>query len=199
MFFAEEEGERNAEKEDDKEEKFRVSAAVIEKELLRMGFLDPSLGVREERSLRDPMLTILYDPLKEVQLDEGATTTTVIDSLLASAHAEMIRAYGDIYTEFAFVQQTMETLMQSTDTAAKLMVVLCLIAIDEGLQNQLLTMYPMDGGPEARRLPEFVRVIKAQMEEIFNTAYINVPRPSRYNVETLMARFLVTCATKYPG
>lgn len=60
-------------------------------------------------------------------------------------------------------------------------------------------MYPMDGGKEVNRLPEYIAQIKAQMEETLNTAYINVPRPSRYNVDTLLRNFLETIAVNSPG
>ena len=203
---------------DNNDSDMHLSVVEMEQQLRESGFLDPTLGVREERGLRDPMLTILFDPAKEVTMDDGETVT-VIDSLLMTAHTEMQRAYGDIYNNFDMIQNTMETLIHSRDTYAKLMVFLCLLAIDEvldvvvvaaamfladacarkGLQNQLLILYPMDGGPEARRLPKFIATIKAQMDEAFNTAYINVPRPSRYNVDVLMQNFLETCAVEYPG
>lgn len=176
--------------------------AALEHLLREIGFLDPTLGVRERQCLRDPMLTILYRPTKEVELPaegEGVRTTTVIDELLRAAHEEFQQSLGDMYTESDLVQETMDTLMRSKDTPAKQMMLLCMLAIDEGLQQQLACHYPADDGPEVKRLDVFIPVIKAQMEETFNVAYVNVPRPSIYNVETLLVRFLVACAQGYPG
>lgn len=124
---------------DNNDSDMHLSVVEMEQQLRESGFLDPTLGVREERGLRDPMLTILFDPAKEVTMDDGETVT-VIDSLLMTAHTEMQRAYGDIYNNFDMIQNTMETLIHSRDTYAKLMVFLCLLAIDEVLDVVVVAM-----------------------------------------------------------
>jgi hypothetical protein len=176
----------------------------LERELKRIGILDPSTGIKEKRGLRDPMLTILFNPLAKVTVPSREdpsveVETTVIDELLLSAHEECERAYGNIYTDFVLIQETMQTLLHSKDTPAKQMTLLCLLAIEEGLQRQLACHYPADGGPEVQRLDDFIPLIKIKMEDTLNIAYVNVPRPSVYNVGNLLREFLVACAEGYPG
>jgi len=168
----------------------------IEEELRGMGFLDPSMGVREAQSTRDPIYAILYNAEKEITLPDGSKTT-IIDELLRSAHNEFARTCGDTYTDMCSIQETMQTLLLSRDTLAKKIVLLCMIALDEGLQFQLQTMYPQDGGHEVERLPGFVKVINDQMTETFNTAYVNVPYPNIYNVDVLSEKFILACSQSY--
>lgn len=108
----------------------------IESLLKQNGFLDPTAGIRERRHLRDPFLTILFDPEKMVTMEDEVTgqpyTISVIDSLLDAAHEQMKRAYGDIYNNFVLIQETMNVLLRSSDTPAKQFVLLCLIALDKG-------------------------------------------------------------------
>jgi len=164
--------------------------------LKRTRFLDPGLGVREIQQSRDPMLIVLYNPNKSITLPDG-TRTTVIDDLLDSADEQCARAYGRLYSDFELIQYNKRVLRASKDTHAKQVYYLCVMAIDEGLQDQFRSLYPQ--GDEVRRLDPFIKAIKAQMDETLNTAYVNVPRPSVYNVDTLTANFLTACAWAYPG
>jgi hypothetical protein len=182
----------------------KLDVEAVERDLRSIGILDPTLGIKEKQYLRDPMLTILFNPLAKVTLPsrEDPTQeveTTVIDELLRSAFEECARTYGETFTEFALIQETAALLMRSSDTPAKQMTLLCLIAIEEGLQRQLACHYPADGGPEVKRLDEFIPIIKTKMEDTLNIAYVNVPRPNVYNVEKLLKEFLVACAEGYPG
>jgi len=170
----------------------------LEAYLQRINFLDPSLGVREQQQKRDPMLIVLYDPCKRVMLPDG-TETTIIDDLLRSGHEQFKRAYGSMYSDFEMIQYTMEVLIASGDVHAKQMAFLCMLAVDQGFCDQFQQSYPKDGGPEAARLAPFVLEIKKQMDETLNTAYHNVPRPSKYNVDGLLRTFLLRCAEAYPG
>lgn len=166
--------------------------------LKRIGFLDASLGVREMQQSRDPMLIILYNPNKPLVLADG-TRTTVINDLLDSAHALCSETYGDLYDDFELIQCNRQALRASKDTHAKQVYYLCLLAINPGLQDQLRTLYPRDGGREVNRLDAFVKVIKSQIDQTLNTAYVNVPRPSVYNIDRMVANFLTACAWAYPG
>lgn len=182
-----------------------VPAAEIEAELIRNGMLSPLLWyIRSLQFERDPMLTILYDPGKIISMPspddpQEIIQTTVIDELLRSAHEECKRNYGDLYLQFEFIQATMTDLMASTDTHAKQMTLLCLIAIEKGLQTQLACHYPSDGGPEIHRLPQFIADIKTAMNDTLNTAFVNVPRPTPYNVDNLILVFLAKLSDDYPA
>jgi hypothetical protein len=182
----------------------RLDVAAIERDLRLMGVLDSTLGIKEKQCLRDPMLTILFRPLTKVTLpsreDPGnLEETTVIDELLRSALDECSRAYGETFDDFVMIQETANALLMSKDTPAKQMTLLVLLAIEEGLQQQLACHYPTDGGREIRRLEPFIKLIKIAMEDTLNVAYVNVPRPNVYNVETLLKNFLVVCAEGYRG
>ena len=165
--------------------------------LKRTRFLDAGLGVREMQQARDPMLIVLYNPNKSIKLPDGSTTT-VINDLLDSADQQCARAYGRLYADFELIQYNKRALRASKDTHAKQVYYLCILAIDEGLQDQFRSMYPPQG-EEVKRLDPFIKVIKAQMDETLNTAYVNVPRPSVYNIDTQAANFLTACAWAYPG
>jgi hypothetical protein len=175
-----------------------ITPAEIEAELTRRGFLGAITGIREKLFERDPMLTILYDPNREISLPDGSPTT-VINELLRSAHAECSRNYGKMYNEFELIQQNMKNLIASKDTHAKQMMFLCLLALEPGLQRELACHYPADGGCEINRLAPFMVAIRAEMEETLNTAYVNVPRPSPYNVDNLLLIFLANLSDKYRG
>lgn len=173
-------------------------AERIQEHLKRTGFLDPSMGVREHQAMRDPMLTVLYNPEKVVQ-DADGKDVMIIDSLIQSAHQHMKVTYGEVYADFELIQVTMQTLLRSKDTHAKIMMFLCMLAVEDGLRDQFALFYPKDGGVESERLLPFMGVVKAQMEETLNTAYVNVPRPHRHNVDRMLAIFLKACADGYPG
>ncbi len=183
----------------------RLSPEVIEAELIRIGMIHPDLEyIRDVQFSRDPMLTILYDPEKEVTMpsphegeEDLLIKTTVIDELLRSAHAECMRNYGELYEDFDLIQATMTDLMASKDTHAKQMVVLCLLATEMGLQVQLESHYPKDGGPEVYRLLPFVQAIRKEMDCTLNTAYVNVPMPTPYNVDNLLMVFLAKLSDAY--
>lgn len=186
----------------------RLSPEVIEAELIRIGMIHPDLEhVRDAQFARDPMLTILYDPEKVVEMpsphpgDQGTgglmIKTTVIDELLRSAHEECLRNYGELYEDFDLIQATMTDLLASKDTHAKQMVVLCLLATERGLQLQLENHYPRDGGPEVYRLLPFVNAIRREMDGTLNTAYVNVPVPTPYNVDNLLMVFLAKLSDAY--
>ncbi len=190
----------------------KLSPDVIEAELIRIGMIHESLEyIRDVQFTRDPMLTILYDPEKIVQVppppphsiesselaELSPIKTTVIDELLRSAHDECKRNYGELYEDSELIQETMATLMASKDTHAKQMVLLCLIATEKGLQTQLESHYPRDGGPEARRLGPFLDRVRLEMDETLNTAYVNVPVPTPYNVDNLLMVFLAKLSDAY--
>jgi len=166
--------------------------------LRRIGFLDSSLGVREVLESRDPMLIVLYNPGKRIRLSEGEEVM-VIDDLLRSAYAEFERAYGAMFMDFEMIQFYRKALLESFDIHAKQMCFLCMLAIDDGLRDQFRSLYPQDGGQEVDRLDPFIAVVKRQMDETLNTAYVNVPRPTPYNVDVLTTKFLLMCAWSYPG
>ena len=182
----------------------RLTPEKIEEELKRIGFLDPSFGNKERWCSRDPILALFYMADREIILPPLAgggepRRTTVINEYIRAAHDQFARAYGEIYTGFQLIQETMATLLSSKDTHAKIMMFLCMLAIDEGLQAHVLSEYPRDGGPEPERFPVLLSVVKEEMEEVLNTAYVNVPVPNRYNVEHLLLRFLDSCITRYPA
>lgn len=172
---------------------------VIEAELIRIGMIHESLEyIRDVQFARDPMLTILYDPEKVVKMPHATSSeTTVIDELLRSAHDECMRNYGEMYEDSDLIQGTMADLLASKDTHAKQMVLLCLIATEKGLHTQLELQYPRDGGPEVRRLGPFVEQVRREMDCTLNTAYVNVPVPTPYNVDNLLMVFLAKLSDAY--
>ena len=48
----------------------RLDIPAVERDLRAMGILDPTLGIKEKQYLRDPMMTILFNPLSKVTLTE---------------------------------------------------------------------------------------------------------------------------------
>lgn len=176
---------------------------VIEQQLIQNGFLDPLDGVKESQAVRDPVYAILYCPEKVVSFTEeedGSTVeTTIIDHLLSEAHKQFINAYGDYYTKLLrIIPETMENLMASKDTLAKQITLLCMIKLDEGMQVLLQDMYPQDGH-EKKRFPEFMEIIKSEMVEMMNTAYVNIPLPHIYNVDVLSKKFILSFCNRYPA
>lgn len=173
-----------------------ISAADVEDELRRLGFLDAGLGVAEHQMAEDPIVAILEHP-EHVVTEADGTEICIIDDMLKSAH-RAFASLGPMYTECEKIQSTMKDLIASKDTHAKQVVLLCMIALDKGLQAQLGDLYP-HRGPGRQRLDDFVVCIKAQIEEIFNVAYVNVARPSLYNVDELINRFLASLTNDYKG
>ena len=173
---------------------------LVEAELIRNGFLDPSLGIQDRRSERDPMHAILFTPTKVVSLKDGQQVI-LIDDLIRSAHAECSRNYGDLYTNFEMIQNTVNNLLASSDTHAKQLFFLVVFAIEKGLQDHLCKFYPPNDSENQyarRRLIEtFVPAIIAQMEETLNTAYVNVPAPNQYNVSTMLEAALGNIIAEY--
>lgn len=100
------------------------------------------------------------------------------------------------------IQYYMKAVLASKDIPTKQMLFLGMLAIDRGLHDQFLAKYPVQEGEfrEADRFEPFMKqVVRPQLDRTCNTMYVNVPRPTRYNVDTLRSQFLEKCITHYPG
>jgi len=183
---------------EDRLSKEPMDVAKLEEYLRGVGLLDGSLGVHEQLQSRDPMLIVLEAPQKRVMHSDG-TESTVIDELLKSGDEAFRKSCGTRYSDFAMIQYTMKALLASNDIHAKKMMFLGMLAIDRGLHDQFLASYPQDGGPESARFEPFMTVVKKAMDGVLNTMYVNVPTPTRYNVDDLLRRFLLKCITRYEG
>lgn len=192
---------------DDIDKKVRpLTGAVIEEELKRKGFLDPTLGICEHIYTRDPILAILETPELVVAInkpenpDEPEEKVILIDALLKAADAACSRAFGPKYDGFTLIRETMANLLASKDTHAKQLMFLCLLAIEPGLQTALKQQYPEDAKKhELLRVPLFIKLIKERMNFTFNTPFVaNVPVPTMYNVDALLSSFLIDVACFYP-
>ena len=185
--------------EDDGLDREGIDPELIEAELRRTGFLgengetDP-YGIRARMFEKDPILLVLLDPNRLVEMPDG-TMVRVIDDLIRSSHEACKKTLGDRYTEFVFVQHTVESLLASQDTHAKQMIFLCMLGVMPAIQKQMAKLYPTEAGREA--LADFVVDIKKQMDETFKTPYVN--KPTIYNVSHLLRVFLATLCDKYPG
>lgn len=170
---------------------------AIEAYLRESGFLDPTMGVREFHAARDPVLGMMYNPT--LPLNDGATT--IIDHLLTHAHQLLIRTYGSTYTEFTLIMDTMQLLLASKDTRSKQIMLLFMVGIDEGLQQQMQRMYNSQG-TERKRFPKFMTVLRNEMAAVLNTAFVNIPNQRYhhpYNVDTLSKHFLRQICAGYPA
>lgn len=170
--------------------------AEIEAFLREIGFLDPTMGVREFHASRDPVLGVLYNPTLPLTEDG----VTIIDHLLYHAHQHFIRTYGDTYTEFTLITDTMRILLASHDTRSKQIMLLFMIGIDEGLQQQMQRMYNAQG-MEYKRFPKFMVVLRNEMAALLNTAFVNIPGQKHhpFNVDTLGQHFLRQICMGYPA
>jgi len=76
-----------------------------------------------------------------------------------------------------------------------------MLAFDQGLQDTFLASYPPQVGEirESDRFEPFMKTVKTWLDEVLNTMYVNVPAPTRYNVDDLLRKFLTKCITRYQG
>lgn len=206
----------------DAEKLTRLNPQQIEQELLRRGFLDPSMGICEGFFVRDPILAVLENPLMKVVVpkqpspsaeseqpppgamdidgdeEEREETVTLIDALLQGAHAACSRAYGPKYDEFTLIQTTMDTLLHSGNTHAKQFTFLCLLAIEPGLQDALRNRYPKDDNArEVRRFAPFVASIRSNLDKTLNMPYVPNALPNQYNADHLIREFLLRLVDDY--
>jgi hypothetical protein len=180
---------------------FRQDIARLEQHLKDTNFLDPTLGVHEQLHSRDPMLLVLESPSKAVILGDD-TPSTVIDELVKSGDAAFRRSCGSAYEDFEMIQYAVETCLASKDFHAKQMMFLGMMAIDRGLHDQFLASYPNQDGEireSARFEPYMKNVVRPQLDEACNTMYVNVPVPTRFNVDELLRKFLSKCVGGYQG
>jgi hypothetical protein len=179
----------------------RQDVPRLEQYLKEICFLDPTLGVHEQLQSRDPMLIVLESPSKPVIMKDG-TQSTVIDDLIKSGDRAFRMSCGSAYEDFELIQYTVQACLASKDFHAKQMLFLGMMAIDRGLHDQFLASYPIQQAEvrEASRFEPFMKnVVKPQLDAACNTMYVNVPVPTRFNVDHLLRRFLSKCVGGYPG
>ena len=181
----------------------KLSLEEVEAQLREAGFLDPTFGNKEIWCSEEPALSIFYLPDKLISVEPSPENglaepedSTVINEFLKAGHEQFVRSCGETYTSFGMVQKTMEVLLLSNDTMAKQMMVLCMIALDEGLQESIKDRSSPAG---INHLAILVKNVKLQMNRVLNTAFNDVKPPNRYSAEVLLPQFLSEIFMEYPG